>query len=833
MSRITIAFGGALLLVEVAVTAALVGSNFRDGGSWAALGLGLFIASAFVISGLIALARRPENHTGLYLAAVGYLALFSGLTLSANDWIFTVGFAGETLVWAPFAALVLAFPTGQLQGRLERLAPVLVAATLPVTSVLILLFDSTPPPLRCENDCPESQIVIADRPGLAEAIYLVSTAIGLALVALVLTLLVRRWRAASPALRRLLWPVMAAGSATLFAIGLLVIVDQVSDSAADWVPLLLVVCLVSVPVAFLMGILRSRLARSSLTELVVGLQTGTPLQDALASALRDPSVKIAYRLDPTSGVGGPGWVDAEGRPVPEPTEAPDRAVQHLEQGGSSVAAVTYDVSLCEEPELVEGVIAAAGLALSNERLQAELRAEIRLAGALAQTAPSLLSNVDTDGRMLKVNAATLEASGYETEDELRGKFFWEVFIDPEEREEMVARFMAAAPDFPPNEYENTFTNARGERLVIYWRSAPVLDEEGRVMSIVAGGLDVTERKRREEEAERRRSFLDAITDAIPSFLVAVDPEGIVMADGVNPAFEQTFGWAKEEIGGRSFLELISDQDQHEGRMAIANAANGVLQGERESWWVGRDGTARAVAWTARPVLDVRGRDMVLVSGSDVTVRRRQEEELRASRARLVEAADDARRKLERNLHDGAQQRLVALSVSLRLAESKLQNDPPAAAGILSGAREELTHALADLRELARGIHPAVLSDRGLSAAVDALVSRSPVPVEAEVPEVKLPPAVEAAAYYVVAEALTNVVKYGQASAAEVSVDADNGTVTVTVSDDGVGGADPAQGSGLRGLADRVEALEGRLVVTSPRGRGTTVRAEIPIDSPVA
>ena len=225
--------------------------------------------------------------------------------------------------------------------------------------------------------------------------------------------------------------------------------------------------------------------------------------------------------------------------------------------------------------------------------------------------------------------------------------------------------------------------------------------------------------------------------------------------------------------------------------------------------------------------------MVLVSGSDVTVRRRQEEELRASRARLVEAADDARRKLERNLHDGAQQRLVALSVSLRLAESKLQSDPPAATRILAGAREELTHALADLRELARGIHPAVLTDRGLSAAVDALVSRSPVPVEAEVPAVKLPPAVEAAAYYVVAEALTNVVKYGQASAAEVSVETGNGTVTVTVRDDGVGGADPAHGSGLRGLADRVEALEGRLMVASPPGRGTTVRAEIPIDSAVA
>ncbi|MGH3110492.1 MAG: PAS domain-containing sensor histidine kinase [Gaiellaceae bacterium] len=829
MSRITIAFGGALLLVEIVVTAALVGSDIRDGGSGTALALGLFLASMFVISGLVALARRPENHTGLYLAAVGYLGLFSGLTLSANDWLFTIGFAFAELVWVPFAALVLAFPTGQLEGRLERLAPVLTATTLPVAAILMLLFDRTPPPLRCD-DCPESQIVIANRPGLAEAMYVVSTVVGLGLIVLVLTLVVRRWRKASPALRRLLWPVLAAASAALATIGAAIIADQVSDVAGRAVSLLLVVSLASVPLAFLAGILRSRLARASVTQLVVGLQEGTPLAQALGNALGDPSVEIAYHLDPASGIGGPGWVDAEGRPVPEPAPAPGRAVQRIEQSGRQVAAVTYDVSLCEEPELVEAVTAAAGLALSNERLQAELRAQARLAGALAETAPSLLSNVDTDGRMLKVNAATVEASGYAHEDELRGRFFWDVFIDPEEREAMVGRFKAAAPDFAANEYENTFTNARGERLVIYWRSAPVLDEERRVVSIVAGGLDVTERKRREEEAERRRSFLDAITDAIPSFLVAVDPNGIVMEDGVNPAFSQTFGWTKEEISGRSFLELISDQDQYEGHMAIANAANGVLQGERESWWVGRDGTARAVAWTARPVLDVRGRDMVLVSGSDVTVRRRQEEELRASRARLVEAADDARRKLERNLHDGAQQRLVALSVSLRLAESKLQSDPPAAGGVLAAAREELAQALAELRELARGIHPAVLTDRGLSAAVDALVARSPVPVEAEVPEATMPPAVEAAAYYVVAEALTNVVKYGQASAAEVSVKADNGTVTVTVSDDGVGGADPAQGSGLRGLADRVEALEGHLVVTSPRGRGTTVRAEIPIDS---
>jgi PAS domain S-box-containing protein len=831
LNRIAIAFGGALLFVEIALTAGLVGSNLHEDASWLALALVICVSAAFVVSGLIALARRAENHTGVYLAAVGYLALFSALTFSDNEWIFAIGFSFETLVWAPFAALVLAYPTGVLHGRLARALPVLVGTTLPVASILVLLFDSTPAPeARCD-ECPESPIVIADRPGLAGFIDAVSTIVGLALIAAGLYLLVRRWRAASTALRRLLLPVLAAGSATLLAIGALVIVDQVYDEAANALALVLVLCFLSVPVAFLVGILRSRLARGSVTTLVLRIQEGAPLREALADALRDPSLEIAYRLDPARGLGGAGWVDARGRPLPEPEASPGRAVTFVDHGGVRVAAITYDASLAaEEQELVYALTAAAGLALHNERLQAELHAEVRLAGALADTSPSLLSNVDTTGRILKVNHATFRASGYSDDRDLIGKYWWDVFMDPEHREAMIERFRAAAPDFPPAEYENAFTNARGERLVIYWRSAPVLDEDGRVVSIVGGGLDITERKRREEEAALRSGFLDAIRDATPSFLVAVDPEGVVMEDGVNPAFTQIFGWTKDEIGGRSFLEVISDQDQFEGHMAIANAANGVIQPERESWWIGRDGSARAVAWSARPVLDPQGRDIVLVSGSDVTIRRRQEEELRASRARLVEAADDARRKLERNLHDGAQQRLVALSVSLRLAESKLQTDQDSATRILTGAREELTHALADLRELARGIHPAVLTDRGLAAAVDALASRSPVPVEAAIPALELPPAVEAAAYYVVAEALTNVVKYGGASVAEVSVEAENGIVKVTVADDGVGGADPTQGSGLRGLADRVEALEGRLVVHSPPGQGTTVRAEIPISN---
>ena len=202
------------------------------------------------------------------------------------------------------------------------------------------------------------------------------------------------------------------------------------------------------------------------------------------------------------------------------------------------------------------------------------------------------------------------------------------------------------------------------------------------------------------------------------------------------------------------------------------------------------------------------------------------EELRASRARIVEAADAERRRLERDLHDGAQSRLVALALLLRSARRRAQD--PELAGLLDRAQEELRTSLEELRELARGIHPAVLTDRGLEPALHAVVSRAPVPVTLEVDDDRLPPAVETAAYFVVSEALANVAKYAQASHASVAVRRTNGRVMVEVADDGVGGADTAGGSGLRGLADRVAALDGTLSLHSPSGDGTRLRAEIPL-----
>ena len=204
------------------------------------------------------------------------------------------------------------------------------------------------------------------------------------------------------------------------------------------------------------------------------------------------------------------------------------------------------------------------------------------------------------------------------------------------------------------------------------------------------------------------------------------------------------------------------------------------------------------------------------------------DKLAASRARIVGAGDAERRRLERNLHDGAQQRLVSLALQLRLTQSALERRPETVRELLEEAQAELARALDELRELARGIHPAILTDRGLGPALEAILARAPLPVElTELPEERLPEPVEAAVYYVVAETLTNIAKHAQAESATVSVTLVSNSARVVITDDGIGGADPARGSGLRGLADRIEALDGGLRIESPPQAGTRIEAQIP------
>ena len=204
--------------------------------------------------------------------------------------------------------------------------------------------------------------------------------------------------------------------------------------------------------------------------------------------------------------------------------------------------------------------------------------------------------------------------------------------------------------------------------------------------------------------------------------------------------------------------------------------------------------------------------------------------LQTSRARTVDAAATERRRIERDLHDGAQQRLVALAMDLGMAKEKLATDPNAASSLVAEAHEEAKRALAELRDLARGIHPAVLTDRGLDAAISALAARSPVPVDVTVATGRLPDPIESIAYFVVAEALTNAAKHARATEIAVRIAREGDWLVVEVRDDGAGGADPAAGGGLAGLADRAAGVDGRLTVTSPAGGPTVVRAELPVAS---
>ena len=329
------------------------------------------------------------------------------------------------------------------------------------------------------------------------------------------------------------------------------------------------------------------------------------------------------------------------------------------------------------------------------------------------------------------------------------------------------------------------------------------------------------------ELERERELLNAIANYAPSLICLVGADGVVRPTATNKAFERTLGYTPEQTGGAPFWErYVPPEDAAEVRGAIERVIAGGEVVEREGRWLTSSGAIVHVLWTCTPLPMIESGPVYLVSAADISERKQQEEEVRTSRARLVAAADDARRRLERNLHDGAQQRLMSLLLALRMNRSRA-HEPE----LFDGPIAELTAALDELRELARGIHPEILTRRGLAAALNGLADRAPIPVELDVPAGRFDEPVEAAAYYVVSESLANVARYAEASSAEIRVASEGGRLVVEVADDGVGGADADRGTGLRGLADRVASLDGTLAVESPVGEGTRVRAEIPLTRP--
>jgi PAS domain S-box-containing protein len=409
-------------------------------------------------------------------------------------------------------------------------------------------------------------------------------------------------------------------------------------------------------------------------------------------------------------------------------------------------------------------------------------------------------------------------------------------------------------------------------------SGPVLDAAGRPEGAVSTLSDITERR----EAEQRLVASERATRALAEEQAALRRIATLVAADAPPGsvFEQvteevarlldtpsasliryetdarmTLVGAWREPGsdvnpvGSSFAldgdsviarvlrtgqaQRIDDYERAEGTLADELRTLGYRSSVAAPVTVGGRLWGALIASTRRPEGMAEGSERRLCDFADLVAQALSNadayDKLAASRARVVEAGDAERRRLERNLHDGAQQLLVSLAVHLRLVEGRLGSDPELARQELVDARDQLGRALDELRELARGIHPAILTDGGLAPALSALATRAAVPVEiAEVPGERLPEPVEAAAYYLIAEAVTNVAKHAQASHVSVSVRRVDGRVLVDVVDDGVGGADADAGSGLHGLADRVEALHGRLHIDSPRGGGTRIEAQIPV-----
>ncbi len=325
--------------------------------------------------------------------------------------------------------------------------------------------------------------------------------------------------------------------------------------------------------------------------------------------------------------------------------------------------------------------------------------------------------------------------------------------------------------------------------------------------------------------ERERQLLNSIANNAPSMLCLIDPDGKVRPFATNKAFERTLGYEPHETGGDYFWErFVSDGERAAARDCVLSAVQNHAASESESRWLQRDGTPIEVAWSCTPLPKIASGPVYLITGTDITERKRHEEEVRRSRARIVAAADDARRRLERNLHDGAQQRLIALLLQMRGAQ-RGSLDPST---VVETAVEELAAAVRELRELAQGIHPSALTERGLAAALRIVAARAPLDVELDVTDAPIETNVSVAAYYIVSEALNNVAKYAGASRAAVRVRETGESLVVVVEDDGQGGADMSSGTGLRGLFDRVVALDGRLAVDSPPGGGTRLRAELPL-----
>jgi PAS domain S-box-containing protein len=349
--------------------------------------------------------------------------------------------------------------------------------------------------------------------------------------------------------------------------------------------------------------------------------------------------------------------------------------------------------------------------------------------------------------------------------------------------------------------------------------------------------------RRTAQLRASEARLRALMANVPGAIYRCAPDRDWTMELISDEIERISGYPPADFidsAVRTFASIIHPDDRERVEDSVFEACAAGRPFVLEYRIQCADGDERWVLERGQLVHGTNGRTWLDGAIFDVSARRQAEEErrkreaeqarvaeLHASRARIIEAANAARRRIERDLHDGAQQRFVTVALQLRLLISQLEKTVPEVAPLIADTLDELQRAIDELRELARGIHPALLSERGLVRAVEALVSRMPMAVELrKAPKGRLPAPVEVAFYYLIAESLTNACKHANASTVSVEIGRANGRAWVQVTDDGVGGATASKGSGLCELGDRVEALDGTLTVLSPPGDGTTIRAEV-------
>jgi PAS domain S-box-containing protein len=813
--------------------------------------LTVVVCFAFVGAGLLALRRRLYGSFGLLLAAVGFASLLGALHDANTRAPYAIGVLTSNLVFAVLVHALLAYPDGHLRSRASRVLVAVAYADVLVVQGVAVLFD---PLTRWHSDHPGNLVLVDSHAALATVLEELEAAIAIAVAVAVAVILVRQLREATAPARRQLLPVVYGGTCGLLIFSVGLALAPVSSGAAVIGIGLGLLASLALPLAFVALLVRARLSRANASSLLVELMDGgLDLRDALRRALGDPLLELGRR-----GADGRPF-DAGGRELVLPARGDRRAVTPIRHNGEHIGVLVHDASLRMRPELLEAVSAAAGFAVSNEAALETVEHVEERNRALVDAMPDPMILVARDGTYLDVRAED-PAGLVRPPEQLIGRNVRDV-LPPELAERVVACIERALEHGESAiEYELEIDGVR------HWKeSRMVAGGDDEVVTIVR---DFTEQRR--AQAELRRLAAEQAALRRVATLVAADAPP-----------EQVFQKVTEEVC--EVLELHSVlmlRYEEEGTATIV----GKFGEPHDDFLLGSllrltEGAALGVLRTAGPVhidyreieseLAARMRALgfcssvgvpvivggtiwgALIVGMRETERLHAEteqrlqafaelaalalssaharEELAASRLRIVEAGDAARRRIERNLHDGAQQRLVALAMGLRIAQKKVRTDPQQAEEHLAFAAEELSEALQELRELAQGIHPAVLTDRGLATAIEVLAARTPLQVDLDVGiDVRLPDAVEATVYYVVSEALANVVKHARACAAAVRVSRRNGTVEVAVEDDGAGGADPTAGSGLRGLRDRVETLSGRLHVTSTPGRGTCVRAELPL-----